>query len=115
MASFRITGGIALKGDVHPQGAKNEVLQILCAVLLTDETVRITNIPDIVDVNKLIEILGDFGVRVAKNGPGDYSFTADAIDVDFLFGETYKKKGANLNYNMYWVSKHLMELNCFEL
>jgi len=96
MASFRITGGIALKGDVHPQGAKNEVLQILCAVLLTDETVRITNIPDIVDVNKLIEILGDFGVRVAKNGPGDYSFTADAIDVDFLFGETYKKKGASL-------------------
>lgn len=96
MASFRITGGIALKGDVHPQGAKNEVLQILCAVLLTDETVRITNIPDIVDVNKLIEILGDFGVTVVKNGPGDYSFTADSIDVDFLFGETYKKKGASL-------------------
>ena len=96
MASFRITGGTALKGDVHPQGAKNEVLQILCAVLLTDETVRITNIPDIVDVNKLIEILGDFGVTVVKNGPGDYSFTADSIDVDFLFGETYKKKGASL-------------------
>jgi len=96
MASFRITGGTALKGDVHPQGAKNEVLQILCAVLLTDETVRITNIPDIVDVNKLIEILGDFGVTVVKNAQGDYSFTADSIDVDFLFGETYKKKGASL-------------------
>ena len=96
MASFRITGGKALRGDVHPQGAKNEVLQILCAVLLTEETVRVTNIPDIVDVNKLIEILGDFGVTVVKNGHGDYSFTADSIDVDFLFGETYKKKGASL-------------------
>jgi UDP-N-acetylglucosamine 1-carboxyvinyltransferase len=96
MASFRITGGKALRGEVQPQGAKNEVLQILCAVLLTEETVRVTNIPDIVDVNKLIEILGDFGVRVVKNGHGDYSFTADSIDVDFLFGETYKKKGASL-------------------
>lgn len=92
MASFRITGGTALKGDVHPQGAKNEVLQILCAVLLTDDTVRITNIPDIIDVNKLIEILGDFGVTVVNNGPGDYSFTADSIDIDFLFGETYKRR-----------------------
>lgn len=96
MASFRITGGTALKGDVQPQGAKNEVLQILCAVLLTSEPVRVTNVPDIVDVNKLIEILGDFGVRVSKNGPGDFTFHADQIDVDFLFGETYKKKGASL-------------------
>ncbi|MEY4461366.1 MAG: UDP-N-acetylglucosamine 1-carboxyvinyltransferase [Bacteroidota bacterium] len=96
MASFRITGGTALRGDVHPQGAKNEVLQILCAVLLTDEPVRVTNVPDIVDVNKLIEILGDFGVRVTKNGAGDFTFQADQIDVDFLFGETYKKKGAAL-------------------
>ena len=96
MASFRITGGTALKGDVQPQGAKNEVLQILCAVLLTSEPVRVTNVPDIVDVNKLIEILGDFGVRVSKNGPGDFTFQADQIDVDFLFGETYKKKGASL-------------------
>ncbi|MFM6960686.1 MAG: UDP-N-acetylglucosamine 1-carboxyvinyltransferase [Schleiferiaceae bacterium] len=96
MASFRITGGLALRGDVQPQGAKNEVLQILCAVLLTAEPVRVTNVPDIVDVNKLIEILGDFGVTVTKNGPGDFTFQADKIDVDFLFGDTYKKKGAAL-------------------
>ncbi|MBM3433578.1 MAG: UDP-N-acetylglucosamine 1-carboxyvinyltransferase [Bacteroidetes bacterium] len=96
MASFRITGGLALRGDVQPQGAKNEVLQILCAVLLTADPVRVTNVPDIVDVNKLIEILGDFGVTVTKNGPGDFTFQADKIDVDFLFGDTYKKKGASL-------------------
>ena len=96
MASFKITGGTALKGEVHPQGAKNEVLQIICAVLLTDEPVRITNVPDIIDVNKLIEIIGDFGVRVSKNGPGDFTFVADSVDVDYLFGTTYKNKGASL-------------------
>jgi UDP-N-acetylglucosamine 1-carboxyvinyltransferase len=95
-SSFRITGGRRLKGDVHPQGAKNEVLQILCAVLLTEETVRVSNIPDIVDVNKLIEILGDFGVAVTKHGHGDYSFCAKDVDVNFLFSDTYKKKGAAL-------------------
>ncbi|MDP4854904.1 MAG: UDP-N-acetylglucosamine 1-carboxyvinyltransferase, partial [Schleiferiaceae bacterium] len=96
MASFKITGGTALKGEVHPQGAKNEVLQIICAVLLTDEPVRITNVPDIIDVNKLIEIIGDFGVRVTKNGPGDFTFVADSVDVEYLFGTTYKNKGASL-------------------
>ena len=95
-SSFRITGGRRLKGDVHPQGAKNEVLQILCAVLLTEETVRVSNIPDIVDVNKLIEILGDFGVAVTKHGHGDFSFCAKDVDVNFLFSDTYKKKGAAL-------------------
>jgi UDP-N-acetylglucosamine 1-carboxyvinyltransferase len=95
-SSFRITGGRRLKGDVHPQGAKNEVLQILCAVLLTEETVRVSNIPDIVDVNKLIEILGDFGVAVTKHGHGDYSFCAKDVDVNVLFSDTYKKKGAAL-------------------
>jgi UDP-N-acetylglucosamine 1-carboxyvinyltransferase len=96
VSSFKITGGHRLRGDVHPQGAKNEVLQILCAVLLTEETVRVANIPDIVDVNKLIEILGDFGVEVTKHGHGDYSFCAKNVDVNFLFSETYKKKGASL-------------------
>lgn len=81
---------------MHPQGAKNEVLQILCAVLLTEDTVRVSNIPDIVDVNKLIEILGDFGVAVTKHGHGDYSFCAKDVDVNFLFSDTYKKKGAAL-------------------
>jgi UDP-N-acetylglucosamine 1-carboxyvinyltransferase len=96
VSSFKIKGGLRLQGDVHPQGAKNEVLQILCAVLLTEETVRVSNIPDIVDVNKLIEILGDFGVAVTKHGHGDYSFCAKEVDVNFLFSDTYKKKGASL-------------------
>ena len=74
MGTFKITGGKKLNGTITPQGAKNETLQILCAVLLTPEEVRITNIPDIVDVNKLIDLLGDLGVYVKKNGHGDYTF-----------------------------------------
>jgi UDP-N-acetylglucosamine 1-carboxyvinyltransferase len=96
MARFQIEGGHRLQGEIQAQGAKNEVLQILCAVLLTSEPVRVTNIPDIIDVNKLIEILGDFGVKVQKNAPGDFTFQADAVDVDFQFTDSYKKKGAAL-------------------
>ena len=84
MSSFKIKGGKKLKGEIQPQGAKNEVLQILCAVLLTEKKIRISNIPDIVDVNKLIEILEDFGVSVLKNGHGDYTFCAKNIDLDYL-------------------------------
>ncbi len=75
--AFQIRGGKKLHGEITPQGAKNEALQILCAVLLTDEEVRIKNIPDIHDVNRLIEILGDFGVKITKNAHGDYTFKAD--------------------------------------
>jgi UDP-N-acetylglucosamine 1-carboxyvinyltransferase len=96
MARFQIEGGHRLQGEIQAQGAKNEVLQILCAVLLTSEPVRVTNIPDIIDVNKLIEILGDFGVKVQKNAPGDFTFQADAVDVDFQFTDSYKMKGAAL-------------------
>jgi len=110
VSSFKITGGHRLRGDVHPQGAKNEVLQILCAVLLTEETVRVANIPDIVDVNKLIEILGDFGVDVTKHGHGDYSFCAKNVDVNFLFSETYKKKGAALRGSIMLVGPLLARL-----
>ena len=70
MGTFKIEGGIQLKGEVTPQGAKNEALQILCAVLLTPEKVTITNIPDIIDVNKLITLLGNLGVKIQKIGPG---------------------------------------------
>ena len=84
MGSFKITGGKKLKGEISPQGAKNEVLQILCAVLLTKDEVRISNIPDILDVNKLIEILSDFGVIVSNISPGEYSFCAKNIDLKFL-------------------------------
>ena len=95
-SSFRIEGGHRLSGSITPQGAKNEVLQILCATLLTEGTVRVSNIPDIVDVNKLIEILGDFGSEVTKHGPGDYSFCGRNVDPGFMFSELYKTKGAAL-------------------
>ncbi|MDA0741691.1 MAG: UDP-N-acetylglucosamine 1-carboxyvinyltransferase [Bacteroidetes bacterium] len=96
MGTFKITGGQKLKGAITPQGAKNETLQILCAVLLTPEEVSITNIPDIVDVNKLIDLLGDLGVDVKKNGPGDYTFKAEHVNLDYLTSETFKQKGASL-------------------
>jgi len=94
--TFQIRGGKRLQGEITPQGAKNEALQILCAVLLTDEEVRIKNIPDIHDVNRLIEILADFGVKVTKNGHGDYTFKADAVNFDYIKSEEFKKDGAKL-------------------
>ena len=94
--SFQIRGGKKLHGEITPQGAKNEALQILCAVLLTDEEVRVKNIPDIHDVNRLIEILGDFGVKVTKNGHGDYSFQADAVNFDYIKSDDFKQDGAKL-------------------
>lgn len=94
--SFQIRGGKQLKGEIIPQGAKNEALQILCAVLLTDEEVRIKNIPDIHDVNRLIEILGDIGVKVTKNGHGDYTFKAENVDFNYIKSEGFKKDGAKL-------------------
>ena len=96
MGTFKITGGKKLQGAITPQGAKNETLQILCAVLLTPEEVRISNIPDIVDVNKLIDLLGDLGVSVKKNGPGDFTFKEENINLDYLTSETFKQKGASL-------------------
>lgn len=96
MAVFHIKGGNKLNGEIKPQGAKNEVLQILCAVLLTEEEVRIKNIPNIRDVNRLIEILGDLGVKIKKNADGDYSFQADDIRMDYLQSKEFKKDGASL-------------------
>ena len=96
MGTFKITGGKKLQGAITPQGAKNETLQILCAVLLTPEEVRISNIPDIVDVNKLIDLLADLGVYVKKNGPGDFTFKAENVNLDYLTSETFKQKGAGL-------------------
>ncbi|UOK42498.1 MULTISPECIES: UDP-N-acetylglucosamine 1-carboxyvinyltransferase [Flavobacterium] len=96
MGTFKIEGGIQLKGDVHPQGAKNEALQVLCPVLLTSEKVRITNIPDIIDVNKLITLLGNLGVKIQKNGSGDYTFQADEVNINYLETEAFKKEGGAL-------------------
>ncbi|MBP6072459.1 MAG: UDP-N-acetylglucosamine 1-carboxyvinyltransferase [Flavobacterium sp.] len=96
MGTFKIEGGIQLKGDVTPQGAKNEALQILCAVLLTPEKVTITNIPDIIDVNKLITLLGNLGVKIQKIGAGAYTFQADEVNVGYLETEAFKKEGGSL-------------------
>lgn len=96
MGSFKITGGKSLKGDIIPQGAKNEALQILAAVLLTSETVTIHNLPDIHDVNKLIDILGDLGVIVNRIQPGTYEFTASNIRLDYLNSTDFASKSGKL-------------------
>jgi UDP-N-acetylglucosamine 1-carboxyvinyltransferase len=96
MSSFRVKGGLKLKGEITPQGAKNEALQILCAVLLTEEKVTINKIPNIRDVNKLIELLGDMGVKVDKIGPESYTFQADAVDLKYLDTEDFLKKASAL-------------------
>ncbi|MBK6484839.1 MAG: UDP-N-acetylglucosamine 1-carboxyvinyltransferase [Chitinophagaceae bacterium] len=96
MDAFRIEGGSPLKGTIVPQGAKNEALQILCATLLTDQKVVISNIPDISDVNMLIALLSDFGVEVKQLGKGKYSFRAKHVNLDFLYTKEYAKKAAKL-------------------
>ncbi|GIV42572.1 MAG: UDP-N-acetylglucosamine 1-carboxyvinyltransferase [Vicingaceae bacterium] len=96
MSTFIINGGCKLKGEIHPQGAKNEALQVISAVLLTEEEVVIKNVPSIVDVNKLIELLSDLGVEVHKEGTGTFSFKASNINLDYLKTETFKKKASAL-------------------
>ncbi len=96
MGTFKIEGGHRLSGEITPQGAKNEALQILCAVLLTPDPITIHNIPDIVDVNKLIELLQDLGVKVQKEKKGSYRFQADEIDLDYLQSAKFKEDGRGL-------------------
>jgi len=94
MASFKIEGGHKLNGTITPQGAKNEVLQILCAVLLTPERVIVNNVPDIIDVNKLIFILGELGVKIEKLSKNSYAFQADNINLDYLESSILKEMEA---------------------
>ncbi len=96
MGTFKIEGGHQLKGSIQPQGAKNEALQILCAVLLTSEKVTIHNIPDIIDVNKLIALLDNLGVKIEKLSHGSYSFQADNVNLEYLESEEFKKDGQGL-------------------
>ncbi len=96
MASFEIHGGKKLKGEVIPQGAKNEALQILCAVLLTPEKVTISNLPDIIDVNKLIGLLQAMGVKIEKVEKGTYIFQAKDLDLDYLKSEDFKDRASGL-------------------
>lgn len=96
MGSFIIEGGHQLKGDLHPQGAKNEALQVLSAVLLTPETIIMENVPDILDVNKLIEILGDMGVKIRKVKNSTYEFKADEINPDYIVSKNFIDKASKL-------------------
>src|SRR6185369_5554559 len=96
MASFEITGGKRLKGELIPQGAKNEALQVISAVLLTPEKITISNVPDIIDVNKLIDLLRDLGVKVAKTGHEEFTFQADTVDLDYINSDKFKNKGGRL-------------------
>ncbi len=92
MGSFEVRGGRQLKGEIVPQGAKNEALQILSAVLLTAEPVTIANIPDILDVNLLIELLDEIGVKISRTNRHTCTFQADAIDADYLASDEFRKK-----------------------
>ena len=96
MASFKITGGKSLQGELVPQGAKNEALQIICAVLLTKEEVIVKNIPDILDVNNLILLLQKMGVKIHRLNKSDYSFTADDVNTAWLESEEFRDQGSKL-------------------
>ena len=96
MKTFKIEGGHKLKGSIQPQGAKNEALQILCAVLLSPEKITINNIPDIIDVNKLIALLGKLGVKIEKLGKGSFSFQANEVDLDYLESAEFREDGSGL-------------------
>jgi len=96
MGTFIINGGKSLKGDLYPQGAKNEALQVICASLLTPEPVTISNIPDILDVNNLIDILRKMGVNVTSTGDHKYTFQAETVNIEFMLSEEFRKIGASL-------------------
>ena len=96
MASFIIEGGHKLEGEIRPQGAKNEALQIICATLLTQDEVVVRNMPDILDVNNLIQLLRDMGVRVTKESPDTYRFQAADVDLSYLQSEAFLKTCASL-------------------
>lgn len=96
MAIFEVQGGRKLSGDITPQGAKNEALQVISAVLLTAEPVTIHNIPDIIDVNLLIDLLSDLNVKVRKEGEHSYTFQADDVNMDYLLSDAYNKKTGKL-------------------
>ena len=96
MTTFKVKGGAILKGDLYPQGAKNEALQVLCAVLLTPEEVIMENVPDIRDVNILIDLLKDLNVQVTKIATDKYSFKAENVNIDYLSSDAYKAKSSRI-------------------
>ena len=104
MQAFKIQGGVKLSGEVIPQGAKNEALQIICATLLTSDEVIINNIPDIIDINKLIYLLKSLGVEINKIKPNSYSFKAENIDLNYLNSDKFKIDGKSLRGSIMTVS-----------
>ena len=96
MSAFIIEGGHRLQGEIHPQGAKNEALQVICATLLTDGDARLTNIPDILDVNNLIQLLRDMNVKVTHNGSGDFTFNAANVNLDYLHSQEFLQRCTRL-------------------
>ena len=96
MKSFIIEGGHRLSGSIRPQGAKNEALEVISACLLTADKVRISNVPDILDVNNLIQLLADMGVKVKRNSSHDYTFQADSLDLDYLDSDDFVKRCSSL-------------------
>ncbi|MEL6945476.1 MAG: hypothetical protein AAFO82_22715, partial [Bacteroidota bacterium] len=96
MASFEVIGGHPLQGEITPQGAKNEALQILCAVLLTDEKITISNIPDIVDVQRLLKLLEGLGVKIERLSEDTYTFQADDIKLSFFESEEFRKNATKI-------------------
>jgi len=96
MTSFRVSGGHTLRGEIQPQGAKNEALQIICATLLTPETIHVHNIPDILDVNNLIELVRSLGVEITRHTRNSCSFTAARIDIEYLLTDDFRKRSTSL-------------------
>ncbi|MEM8907896.1 MAG: UDP-N-acetylglucosamine 1-carboxyvinyltransferase, partial [Bacteroidota bacterium] len=94
--SFEVVGGIRLKGDIVPQGAKNEALQILCATLLTDQKIQISNIPNILDVNRLIDLLRGLGVRIEQQSESVYTFQADQVRIDYFHSEEFRQNARKI-------------------
>ena len=96
MAAFIIEGGHRLHGEIHPQGAKNEALQVICASLLSSEEVRLRNVPNILDVNNLLQLLRDMGVEVTRHCPGDYTLRAAQVDLNYLHSAAFLDRCSRL-------------------
>ncbi len=108
--AFEVIGGHKLKGELIPQGAKNEALQILCATLLTSDPVHLTNVPEILDVNKLIELLRGLGVKITKNAPGDFTFQADQVDLDYFKSPEFQKNAKGIRGSVMLIGPLLTRL-----
>ena len=112
MASFLVEGGCRLQGEIVPQGAKNEALQIICAALLTPEKITVHNVPDILDVNNLIQLMREMGVTVERIAPAGYTFQAEKINLDYLNSEAYYQKSASLRGSVMLIGPLLARCGC---